>query len=76
MRTAAKRVRITARLIEGESGHHVWAAKYDRALEDVFAIQDEITQKVAGWQPYTDAHRNETLLAGLRRHKLLPSSET
>ncbi len=47
VRAAASRVRITVQLIEGESGHHVWAAKFDRALEDVFAIQDEITQRVA-----------------------------
>ncbi len=46
VRRAKGRVRITAQLVESASGHHVWAERYDRNLEDVFAIQDEITQKI------------------------------
>ncbi len=46
VRRAGGRVRITAQLVESASGHHVWAERYDRNLEDVFAIQDEITQKI------------------------------
>ena len=46
VRRAEKRVRINARLVEAESGRHVWAERYDRELEDVFAVQDEITDQV------------------------------
>jgi adenylate cyclase len=48
VRKAGSRVRITAQLFDGESGNHIWAEKYDRDLEDIFAVQDEITQAVAG----------------------------
>ena len=41
------RVRITAQLIDANTGHHVWAHRYDRDLEDIFALQDEITMKIA-----------------------------
>ena len=37
------RVRITAQLIDAPTGHHLWAESYDRVLEDIFAIQDDIT---------------------------------
>ena len=46
VRRAGGRVRITAQLVESANGHHVWADRYDRNLEDVFVIQDEITQKI------------------------------
>ena len=46
VRRAGGRVRITAQLVEAANGHHVWADRYDRNLEDVFAIQDEITQQI------------------------------
>jgi len=48
VRKAASRVRISAQLIEGTTGKHLWAERYDRGLEDVFAVQDEITQTVVG----------------------------
>ncbi len=48
VRKAAGRVRISAQLIEGTTGNHVWAERYDRDLEDVFAVQDEIIQIVVG----------------------------
>jgi TolB-like protein/Tfp pilus assembly protein PilF len=48
VRKARNRVRITAQLIDGETGNHVWAERYDRDLEDIFAVQDEITQTVVG----------------------------
>ncbi len=48
VRKAAGRVRISAQLIEGTTGNHLWAERYDRDLEDVFAVQDEITQTVVG----------------------------
>ncbi len=46
MRKAGNRVRITAQLIDGASGGHVWAERYDRDLSDIFAVQDEISQAI------------------------------
>jgi adenylate cyclase len=46
VRKAANRVRITAQLIDGASGDHVWAERYDRDLTDIFAIQDEISEAI------------------------------
>jgi adenylate cyclase len=43
---AADRVRITAQLIDAASGRHLWADRYDRDLQDLFALQDEITLKI------------------------------
>jgi adenylate cyclase len=48
VRKAGSRVRITGQLIEAASGAHLWAERYDRALDDVFALQDEITLNVVG----------------------------
>ncbi len=47
VRKAANRVRITVQLIDAKSRSHLWAERYDRELEDIFAVQDEITQSVA-----------------------------
>jgi adenylate cyclase len=46
VRKAGSRVRITAQLIEGVSGHHLWAERYDRELDDIFALQDEIARAI------------------------------
>ena len=46
VRKAGDRIRINAQLIDATSGHHVWAERYDRQLEDIFAVQDEITREV------------------------------
>lgn len=46
VRKAGTRVRITAQLIDGKSGGHVWAERFDRDLTDIFAIQDEITKEI------------------------------
>jgi TolB-like protein len=48
VRRSANRVRITAQLIDTGSGAHIWADHYDRALDDVFAVQDELTMSVVG----------------------------
>jgi len=48
VRKAGNRVRVTAQLIDGGSGNHVWAQRYDRDLEDIFSVQDEITETLAG----------------------------
>jgi adenylate cyclase len=47
VRKGGNRVRITAQLIDAISGAHLWAERYDRDLGDVFAVQDEITARVA-----------------------------
>jgi TolB-like protein/tetratricopeptide (TPR) repeat protein len=44
---AGARVRITAQLIDATNGYHLWSETFDRTLEDVFAVQDEISRKVA-----------------------------
>ena len=46
VRKSGDRVRITAQLNDVVSGSHIWAEKYDRALTDVFAVQDEITERI------------------------------
>jgi adenylate cyclase len=46
VRKAGLRVRITAQLIDGASGDHLWAERYDRDLTDIFAIQDEISSAI------------------------------
>src|SRR5437667_5235695 len=46
VRRAGNRIRVTAQLVEAESGKHVWAERYDRDLADIFALQDEIAQAV------------------------------
>jgi TolB-like protein/Tfp pilus assembly protein PilF len=48
IRKAGERVRIGAQLLEAEAGFHLWAERYDRRLEDIFALQDEITLRVVG----------------------------
>jgi len=47
VRKAGDRLRITAQLIDASSGYHLWSERYDRKLEDVFAIQDEIATAIA-----------------------------
>jgi len=48
VRRAAGRVRVTAQLIDAGTGNHVWAERYDREMEDIFALQDEMTQTIVG----------------------------
>jgi adenylate cyclase len=48
VRMAGNRVRISVQLIDASDGKHVWAERYDRELEDIFEVQDDITLKVAG----------------------------
>jgi len=46
VRKAGNRVRISAQLIDTATGYHLWADRYDRELQDIFAVQDEVTQKI------------------------------
>jgi len=47
LRRAANRLRITAQLVESQTGHTVWAQRYDREMADVFEVQDEIARSIA-----------------------------
>jgi len=51
VRKAGRRVRVTVQLIDAESDRHVWAERYDRELEDIFAIQDEVTAAIVATLP-------------------------
>src|ERR1700736_1680397 len=51
VRKAGNRVRVTVQLIDGEADRHVWAERYDRQLEDIFAIQDEVTSAIVATLP-------------------------
>jgi adenylate cyclase len=51
VRKAGDRVRVTVQLIDAESDRHLWAERYDRRIEDIFAIQDEITRAIAATLP-------------------------
>jgi adenylate cyclase len=46
VRQAGRRVRITAQLIDARTDHHLWAERYDRELEDIFAIQSDVAEKI------------------------------
>ncbi|MBT3551305.1 MAG: adenylate/guanylate cyclase domain-containing protein [Rhodospirillaceae bacterium] len=61
VRQAGDKVRVTAQLIEAETDRHIWAERYDRDLNDIFAVQDEITESV------TRAVAPELLAAEMRQ---------
>ncbi len=48
VRQASGRIRVTAQLIDAPSGGHLWAERYDRSLDDIFAVQDEVTEAIVG----------------------------
>ena len=69
MRKAGSRIRVTAQLIDGTTGSHIWAERYDRELHDIFALQDEITETiVAAIGPEIDQVERE------RAQRLAPDS--
>lgn len=69
VRKAGHRVRITAQLIDGHSGSHVWAERYDGDLEDVFELQEDVTrQVVASVAPKIDEAEMDRVLQGARRY--------
>jgi len=47
VRKVGDQVRITAQLVDAVAGHHLWAERYDRDLNDIFGVQDQISQKIA-----------------------------
>jgi TolB-like protein/Flp pilus assembly protein TadD len=48
VRKAGNRIRVTAQLIDGETGNHIWAERYDREITDIFDVQDELTETLVG----------------------------
>jgi TolB-like protein/Tfp pilus assembly protein PilF len=48
VRKSGSRIRVTAQLIDTNTGNHIWAEHYDRQMEDIFEVQDEITETVVG----------------------------
>ncbi|MFT5440346.1 MAG: adenylate cyclase [Alphaproteobacteria bacterium] len=48
VRKAGKRIRVTAQLIDGQTGNHIWAERYDREVTDIFDVQDELTETLVG----------------------------
>src|SRR5919108_1656889 len=51
VRKAGDRLRVTVQLIDTASDSHIWAERYDRKLEDIFALQDEITSAIVATLP-------------------------
>jgi adenylate cyclase len=51
VRKAGDRIRVTVQLIDGETDRHIWAERYDRELEDIFEIQDEMTRAIVATLP-------------------------
>ncbi len=51
VRKAGNRVRITAQLIDAETSDHIWAERYDRSIEDIFEVQDEVTHAIVATLP-------------------------
>jgi adenylate cyclase len=47
VRRSGDRIRVTAQLIDAETGHHIWAERYDRELHDIFEVQDELVEAIA-----------------------------
>ena len=68
VRKSGNRVRITGQLIEAENGHHVWAERFDGTLEDVFELQDRITESIVS------AIQPSMLRAEIERARVKPTS--
>ena len=63
VRKAGNRVRITAQLIDGLRGGHLWAERYDRDLTDIFAVQDDVTQHIVAALKVTLSETEKSLIA-------------
>jgi adenylate cyclase len=63
VRKTDEQVRINAQLVDATTGHHVWAERYDRPLKDIFALQDEIVQKIVTTLKLQFALREQGFLA-------------
>jgi serine/threonine protein kinase/Tfp pilus assembly protein PilF len=72
VRRSGKRVRITGQLVKVTDGYHLWSDRFDRDLEDVFEIQDEISQAIANTLDATLLHREESRTP--KRHTTVPAA--
>ncbi len=66
IRRAGNRLRITAQLIDATTGGHLWAERYDRDITDIFALQDEVTQRIVDALKVTLRPAERALLASSR----------
>jgi adenylate cyclase len=64
IRKAGNRVRVTAQLIDGSTGGHLWAERYDRDLTDIFEVQDELARHIVGALKVTLSEAEKSLIAG------------
>jgi adenylate cyclase len=86
VRKAGDRVRVNVQLIDSETGNHIWAERYDRSLDDIFEVQDELTRTIVatlpgrvgaaeldrvGRRPPRDMAAYECLVAGKIHHHLV-----
>ncbi|UCC74102.1 MAG: hypothetical protein JSV86_05960 [Gemmatimonadota bacterium] len=70
VRRSGDRVRVTAQLIDGQSGHHVWAERYDEVLSDIFDLQERVTRHVVSCLvPHIEAEEMRLLGSGQRRFR-------
>ncbi len=69
VRRAGDRVRVTAQLIDSNTGNQLWAQKYDRQLDDIFAVQDELTRAIVATLP------DRVSAADLKRIKRKPTEQ-
>ena len=64
IRKAGNRVRVTAQLIDGSTGGHLWAERYDRDLTDIFDVQDDVTRQIVGALRVTLSAAEKSRIAG------------
>lgn len=64
IRKSGNRVRITAQLIDGSTGGHLWAERYDRDLTDIFDVQDDVTRQIVGALKITLSDAETSRIAG------------
>jgi adenylate cyclase len=64
IRKSGNRVRVTAQLIDGSTGGHLWAERYDRDLTDIFEVQDDVTRQIVGELKITLSDAEKSRIAG------------
>jgi TolB-like protein/Tfp pilus assembly protein PilF len=74
VRTSGNRVRITAQLIEARSDSHLWSESYDRELDDIFAVQDEIAAAISEAMKVTLMPDVETVMQPMNRETAKPAA--
>ncbi|WP_343039604.1 adenylate/guanylate cyclase domain-containing protein [Microvirga thermotolerans] len=73
VRRAGSRVRVTAQLVEAGTGTHLWAERFDRAIEDIFAIQEEIARGIVATVAQRVLEDSEAAAAGYPRLRPVPA---